>query len=48
MMWVGRGACNWRKGRRLLPDVCGHPVLRIASVDMCSEGDVPCLPSQRH
>ena len=27
-------------GRRLVPDVCGYTVLRIASVDVCSAGNV--------
>ena len=30
---------------RLLPDVCGYPVLLIVSVDVSSEGDVLRLPS---
>ena len=34
--------------RRLLPDVCGYPVSRIASVNVCSEGDVLRLPSLFH
>ena len=33
------------RGRRLLPDVCGYPVSRIESVDVCSKEDVFCLPS---
>ena len=31
--------------RRFLPDVCGYPVSRIASVDVCSAGNVLGLPS---
>ena len=32
-------------GRRLLPDVCGYPVSRIASVVVGSEGEMLRLPS---
>ena len=35
-------------GRRLLPDVCGYPVSRIESVDICSEWDVLRLLSLAH
>ena len=35
-------------GRRLLPDVCGYPVSRVESVDVCSEGDVFRLLSLAH
>ena len=37
-----------KRGRRFLPDVCGYPVSRIASVDVCLKGDVLCLPSLAH
>ena len=31
-------------GRRLLPDVCGCDVSRLASAVVCSEGDACCFP----
>ena len=35
-------------GRRLLSDVCGYPVSRIAPVDVCSERGVLYLSSLAH
>ena len=47
--WGGSsGDAYMSQGRRRLSDVCGYPVSRTASVDVCSEGDVLRLPSFAH
>ena len=43
---MGDACLPWNvySGRRLLPDVCGWGVSRIASAVVCSEGDACCYP----